>query len=355
MWWQHHWHSHAPTNVQTWGWYNGETWPDGPLGSIDLAEALRGQGLTVDAGASKAEITWHDADRDGEIEETNRNWFQWGDTTDGDRVIVNGEEKTLDEVYSYRDSTVMVDGVATKLPVHVFLFTDKTYMLRLQDADIPEGADFSSFGKIELGHYDWQLLRYDAPIHRFDDEMMCFTAGTMIDTPDGPRAVETLMPGDMVTTMDNGPQVIRWAGQRTVSGRGKMAPISFAAGAIGNEVPLQLSPQHRVLIRGWKAELMSGQAEVLSAAKHLVNDDTIRQTACDAVTYVHIMFDSHQIVRSNGAWTESFHPGEQGAEVLSEQWEEITAIFPELAQDVAAYGPTARTCLKAWEARALMA
>ena len=32
----------------------------------------------------------------------------------------------------------------------------------------------------------------------------------MIDTPDGPQAVETLILGDLGMTLDHGPQPIRW-------------------------------------------------------------------------------------------------------------------------------------------------
>lgn len=343
------------TDTDSWGWYSGQKWP-GPenwFGSLDALEAPRGEGLTLDAGASYTEMVWHDADSDGRIEERNL-WFT--DTTDGDRVVIDGRERVLDEVYSFRDSTLAIKGVPTSVTADVFLFTDKTYMVRLRDTDIPEGASPEWFGDLTLGQYDWRLLTHDAGIRNYDQAlMMCFTAGTLIDTPNGPRPVETLREGDMVLTLDNGPQPVRWSGSRAIPGQGAMAPIVFAAGAIGNKTELRLSPQHRVLLEGWRAELMFGTDQVLSAAKHMVNDSTIRQVDCAEVTYVHIMFDTHQLVKSNGAWTESFHPGAQGEAVLSEQWAEITAIFPELATDVAAYGPTARTTLKAWEARALLA
>ena len=42
--------------------------------------------------------------------------------------------------------------------------------------------------------------------------ILCFTAGTMIDTPHGPRPVEQLAAGDAILTLDHGAQPLLWAG-----------------------------------------------------------------------------------------------------------------------------------------------
>ena len=69
------------------------------------------------------------------------------------------------------------------------------------------------------------------------------------------------------------------------------------------------SPQHRVLVRSRIAQKIFGTDEVLVAAKQLCQLDGI-DIALDlgAVTYVHFLFDAHQVVFSNGAETESFLP-----------------------------------------------
>ncbi|WP_444870345.1 Hint domain-containing protein [Rhodobacter capsulatus] len=48
--------------------------------------------------------------------------------------------------------------------------------------------------------------------------VICFTPGTLIDTPAGPRPVEALRPGDRVSTRDDGAQEILWIGSRRMSG-----------------------------------------------------------------------------------------------------------------------------------------
>jgi hypothetical protein len=157
----------------------------------------------------------------------------------------------------------------------------------------------------------------------------CFTPGTPIDTPDGPRAIEDLRVGDLVTTLDHGAQPIRLITRDQFCAIDKFAPIRFAVGAIGNDAPLLVSPQHRMLITGWQAELYFGQDEVLVAAKHLVNGHSVTQVLGGTVEYIHLMFDQHQIVSGGGVPSESYFPEHamngQDADVM----DEILMLFPE--------------------------
>lgn len=173
----------------------------------------------------------------------------------------------------------------------------------------------------------------------------CFTTGTLIETPDGDVRVEELKIGDLVTTKDHGPQMIRWIGKRSVAGRGELAPILFKAGAIGNTRDLRVSPQHRMLLLDWRAELFFGEDEVLVAANKLLNDCTILKAPCDRVEYIHLMFDNHEVIYAEGAPTESFLIGEYLCGEESDLMDEIKAVFPEVAKispDIAAVRPVAR-------------
>ncbi len=193
-------------------------------------------------------------------------------------------------------------------------------------------------------------------IRDFDyrDSIICFTAGTLILTPSGERRIETLVPGDTVVTLDNGAKPIRWIGQKTVSATGALAPISFSKGVVGNHRELRVSPQHRMLAQGYRAELLFGEPQVLVPAKSLVDDFRVTAHYGGMVTYVHMLFDAHEIVMANGAPSESFYPGEQGLETLTDPArDELFRIFPELRSDIGSYGPMSRSFIKASEARAL--
>lgn len=183
----------------------------------------------------------------------------------------------------------------------------------------------------------------------------CFVAGTRILTPDGELPVETLRPGDLVVTHDDGPQPVRWIGQRTVQATGAFAPVRIGADTYGDHRALLVSPQHRVLIRDSLAELLFGETEVLVAAKDLVNDGSVRISEGGDVTYVHLLFDRHQIVFSEGLTTESFLPGPQTSHCFEQHIvDEIYSLFPEIDHDTGlGYSPAARRTLRTYEARLL--
>lgn len=185
---------------------------------------------------------------------------------------------------------------------------------------------------------------------------ICFVRGTLIDTVTGPRPVETLQVGDLVQTLDDGPQPIRWCAGRSFAASGARAPIVFAPGAIGNTRRFAVSPQHRILVSDWRAQLWCGADQVLVPARAFVNGTTVRQMTKGRVTYHHIMFDTHQIVMAEGVASESFHPGAQGIRGLSDAARaELFDLFPELALDPAAYGPAAHRDVRGIEARVMLA
>lgn len=184
--------------------------------------------------------------------------------------------------------------------------------------------------------------------------VICFAAGTLIETPLGPQAIETLKPGDLVTTLDAGPQEIRWIGNVRVPGCGPNTPIRIKRGALENIRDLRVSPNHRMLVRGVTAELMFGEPEVLVAAKHLVNGSTIIKEPCPSVEYWHFLCDAHQVVFAEGCAAETLYPGTMALQSLEDAArDEILDLLPDAA-DLAMDGPMARYALKRHEAMVLM-
>ena len=141
-----------------------------------------------------------------------------------------------------------------------------------------------------------------------------------------------------------------------MAAKGEFAPIRIAANTFGKHDMLMLSPLHRVLIRDSLAELLFGENEVLVAARDLVNDLSVRPVEGGTVTYVHILFDRHQVVYSEGLATESFFPGPQTTKSFEEDiLHEICTLFPEIDPETGSgYSPTARRTLKRYEAQLLL-
>lgn len=196
-------------------------------------------------------------------------------------------------------------------------------------------------------------------------EGVCFTAGTLIDTEHGPRAIETLEVGDRVITADHGAQPIRWIESSRLPAERlcenpAMRPVRITAGSLGPDTPkrdLLVSQQHRILVSGPKVELLFGAPEALVAAKHLCSWPGIFvDTSNTSVEYLHILMDQHEILSAEGASAESLFLGEETLHTLSpDGLQELAAIFPDQPNtENPGFGRAARLILREREARMLV-
>ena len=223
------------------------------------------------------------------------------------------------------------DGLQVDRMVDLNLAGNTTYTLKIVVADVGDGAFNSGI-----------LVSY-----------ICFGEGTKIQTKNKLKTVEDLKIGDLVLTRDNGLQPIRWIGCSEVSGRTDAAPIKFLKGAIGNDRELILSPNHKVLVSGWRTELFLGVDEAMVPAKSLINDQTILRVPQDKIKYYHILLDNHELVLSNGVWTESFYPGPQALRMLDRKsLAELKQVAPEFFADDAPE-PSTVAIAKRYEAASL--
>ena len=186
----------------------------------------------------------------------------------------------------------------------------------------------------------------------------CFVAGARIQTDRGLVPVEEIEVGDLIVTLDHGLQPVRWHGCRTVASQGDHAAVVIPQGRLGDHDTLRVSPQHRVHLSGWRAELYCGAEEVLVKAVHLVRSGVLRQDASGApVSYHHLLFDRHEIICAEGLWSESYFPGPATlASFDNETQAEIFSLFPALVRDPkSGYGPAARPEASAHAAALLVA
>jgi len=231
-----------------------------------------------------------------------------------DTSVINGQTVTI------KTFQLTIDGV-----VRSFVMEDDWSGLGLIDAEVGDTVNLTSFT-------NYTTILYSS--------LACFVEGTMIDTPSGPKPVERLAPGDLVITLDNGAKPIRWTGTTRVSEQSlasnpSLRPIRIEANAFGAgtpQRPVDLSPQHRVLVAGWEVELTSGLERAFAPATHLLNGTTVVPAPWKGgITYCHIMFDTHEIVTSEGLPTESFHVGDTIRDGMDkDQLREILALFPDL-------------------------
>lgn len=136
----------------------------------------------------------------------------------------------------------------------------------------------------------------------------CFLTGTRIATPKGPRAIETLRPGDLVSTADGAESPVIWVWrQDMVSIPGvtdARAPVCIRAGALAAGLPerdLMVTADHALAIDG-----------LLIDAGALVNGGSIARLALDALpghlSYWHIEMPGHCLLLAEGCPAESFLP-----------------------------------------------
>ncbi len=176
--------------------------------------------------------------------------------------------------------------------------------------------------------------------NEYDDYVACFCMGTKIETTRGEVKVQDLRAGDLVLTLDGGPQPVQAMLSRTFDShalreRPNLRPVRIRTGALGQGLPLRdlwVSPQHRFLARSPVVQRMLNVDETLLCAAQLTMmpkifvDERIQD-----VTYYHIVMARHEIIVAEGTPTESFLCGPMAIKSLAPAARrEIEEIFPEL-------------------------
>ncbi|MFO6463525.1 Hint domain-containing protein [Jannaschia sp. KMU-145] len=263
------------------------------------------------------QVVENDRDGDGAIQD---NEAQAGDSNPdflSYDVGFGPESYELDSTSRFEALVFLTDGTSQLVEIAVLQTTIGDVFVR----DVDNALDGLDFRSIELTRFirsDFSGSRTGNSIE--NTTVACFAAGTAIATPAGPVPVEKLRPGDRVLTRDHGARPLREVFRRKLAHAGRHAPVEFAPGSLGRgrpSAPLCLSPQHRVLLDSPIVSRMFGRAEVLVAAKRLVDGIAIRQADPAApVSYYHLLCDHHELVLADGCWTETLLTGTQAIAAL---------------------------------------
>ncbi|OUJ06056.1 hypothetical protein HK23_02775 [Acetobacter malorum] len=137
---------------------------------------------------------------------------------------------------------------------------------------------------------------------------VCFLDGSMISTPDGDVAVETLRAGDAVVAYVNGQPATRrvvWAGKAHGTVRPELAddeagyPVRILKNAIADGVPYKdmlITAEHCLFLNG-----------KFVPARMLVNGGSIfYDTSITSYDYYHIETEEHSVIMADGMLTESY-------------------------------------------------
>ncbi|EHH69328.1 Hint domain-containing protein [Gluconobacter morbifer] len=134
---------------------------------------------------------------------------------------------------------------------------------------------------------------------------VCFLPGSMIATPEGERAVETLEIGDVLLTANGETRPVTWVGRRSTRVRpGTLDdlagyPVRIRAGAIADGVPhsdLLVTGEHCLFLEGG-----------FIPVRMLINGTSIFwDRGITAYDYLHVETDGHAVILANGLATESY-------------------------------------------------
>lgn len=158
------------------------------------------------------------------------------------------------------------------------------------------------------------------PAHpAFDEAFATFARDTLLSTDRGQVAVEDLLPGDRVKTVDDGFQTLLWRGATVVSSQatgqdpsmGRLTRISADALGIARPMPdLILGPRARLVHRAPGITALTGRDRALIPARDFVDGvQIVDLTPPTTVQVFNLGFAQHHLLTANGVEVGSLHPG----------------------------------------------
>ncbi len=181
----------------------------------------------------------------------------------------------------------------------------------------------------------------------FENAFSAFARGAVFRTSLGPRAVEDLLPGDIIETA-NGMTELRWKGSMLiVPNAGNDTPLvrigADALGMMRPQMDVVLGPAARIHHRFAGVKQVTGQSSALTLATDFCDGVAITEMRPAAPVQVfHLAFDRHEILSVGGIEVESYHPGpEHLVSVRGNMLELFLTMFPHI-NELSDFGPLSR-------------
>lgn len=180
----------------------------------------------------------------------------------------------------------------------------------------------------------------------FESAFSAFARGSLVQTPDGPVAIEDLRPGMSVDTLGGAPETIRWIGAMTLFSTTDPVgtPATFlyriAEGSFG------LAPGMPDLMLGTGARILKSASgdpntRLLDVAQICDGSAVIQVRPRSPVQVFHLALESHHLIRVNNVVMESYHPGQDiRSQMPDGMFGDFVSLFPHI-RTLADFGPLA--------------
>lgn len=188
----------------------------------------------------------------------------------------------------------------------------------------------------------FDITHHMAPANRvFESAFSAFAHGALLQTPTGPVAIEDILPGDMVDTVEHGPQPVVWRGSMMLVPNTDMETpeqsqlTRFMPDSLGMERPMRdvlAGPAGRILHRPQSLRDQMSDSLMYSLARDFCDGQSVFQiTPPSAVQVYHLCLPMHSTLRVNGLEMESYHPGTALRSTLTPQMLSLfLSLFPHI-------------------------
>lgn len=236
--------------------------------------------------------------------------------------------KLSDPVHAARDTAVQKPHCETQRPVSAPIRTPLPQQVRPAVTPATSPRKMPVMRRYEVmslaANGDIETSRHVAPATpMFEAAFSAFARGTLLATTQGLCAIEDLVPGMEIETVEFGPRPVLWIGSMTIlpdapvenPDQTRMTRIMADTFGMGRPMAdVMAGPAARLLHRPAALRDLNGtgarSGQVLTPIADFEDGmSTIRITPPRPVVVYHLCLDRHASIKVSGLEMESFHPG----------------------------------------------